>query len=457
MSQVTAVILAAGEGKRMRSRQPKVLHPLCGRPLIAYPLRTARALADRIVMVVGPNADAVVEFAGSDVRAVVQRERLGSGHAVQQARGECGEGTVLVLPGDMPLLLVETIGRLVDHHQKSRAAATVLTAVVAAPQGYGRVVRRGGRVKRIVEDRDATAAEKKIGEINTSVYCFAASKLWQALGKVRADNDQGEYYLTDVIGILARAGARVEALVTTDPGEAAGVNDRKQLAAVAAVQRRRILDRLMESGVTILDPASTYIEDTVTIEPDTTIYPQVTIEGPSSIGGECVIGVGCHVSSSRIAEQVTLLPYCVIRESVIDEAATLGPFCHLRPLAHVGPKAKIGNFVELKKSTIGRGSKVPHLSYVGDATVGEGVNVGAGTITCNYDGVNKHETKIGDRAFIGTNSSLVAPVTVGEGAYVGAGSTITKDVPPGALAVGRAQQFVKEGWAARKAKQREAH
>jgi bifunctional UDP-N-acetylglucosamine pyrophosphorylase/glucosamine-1-phosphate N-acetyltransferase len=457
MSQVTAVILAAGEGKRMRSRQPKVLHPLCGRPLIAYPLRTARALADRIVLVVGPNADAVVERAGSDVRAVVQRERLGSGHAMLQAQAECGDGTILVLPGDMPLLSFETIGRLVDHHRKSRAAATVLTAVVPAPQGYGRVVRRGGRVRRIVEDRDATAAEKKIAEINTSVYCFAAAKLWQALGKVSADNDQGEYYLTDVIGILARAGARVDAVVTQDPGEAAGVNDRKQLAAVAVVQRRRILDRLMESGVTILDPASTYIEDTVTIEPDTTIHPHVTIEGPSAIGGDCVIGPGCHVSASRIAERVTLLPYCVIRESAIDEDATLGPFCHLRPLAHVGPKAKIGNFVELKKSTIGRGSKVPHLSYVGDATVGQGVNVGAGTITCNYDGVNKHETKIGDRAFIGTNTSLVAPVTVGEGAYVGAGSTITKDVPPGALAVGRAQQVVKEGWAARKAKKREEH
>ena len=457
MSQVTAVILAAGEGKRMRSRQPKVLHPLCGRPLIAYPLRTARALADRIVMVVGPNADAVVELAGSDVRAVVQRERLGSGHAVQQARAECGDGSILVLPGDMPLLSVETIGRLVDHHRKSRAAATVLTAVISAPQGYGRVVRRGGRVKRIVEDRDATAAEKKIAEVNTSVYCFEASRLWRALGQVRADNDQGEYYLTDVIGILARAGARVEAVVAPDPGEAAGVNDRKQLAAVAAVQRRRILDRLMESGVTILDPASTYIEDTVAIEPDTTIHPHVTIEGPSTIAGECVVGYGCHVSASRIAAGVTLLPYCVIRESAIDEAATLGPFCHLRPLAHVGPKAKIGNFVELKKSTIGRGSKVPHLSYIGDATVGDGVNVGAGTITCNYDGVSKHETKIGDRAFIGTNTSLVAPITVGEGAYIGAGSTITKDVPPGALAVGRAQQFVKEGWAARKAKKREEH
>jgi bifunctional UDP-N-acetylglucosamine pyrophosphorylase/glucosamine-1-phosphate N-acetyltransferase len=457
MDQVTAVILAAGEGKRMRSRQPKVLHPLCGRPLIAYPLRTARTLADRIVLVVGPNADAVVAVAGSDVRSVVQKERLGSGHAVQEAQAECGEGTILVLPGDMPLLSVETIGRLVDHHRKNRAAATVLTALVAEPQGYGRVVRQGGRVKKIVEDRDATAAEKKIAEINTAVYCFAAARLWQALGKVRPNNDQGEYYLTDVIGILARTGAKVDAVATHDPGEAAGVNDRKQLAAVAAVQRRRILDRLMEGGVTILDPASTYIEDTVTIGPDTTIYPQVVIEGQSSVGSECVVGVGCHVSSSRVADRVTLLPYCVVRESAIEEAATLGPFCHLRPLSHVGPKAKVGNFVELKKSTIGRGSKVPHLSYVGDATVGEGVNVGAGTITCNYDGVHKHETKIGDRAFIGTNTSLVAPVTVGEGAYIGAGSTITKDVPPGALAVGRAQQIVKEGWAARKAKKREEH
>src|SRR5262245_13448279 len=457
MDQVTAVILAAGEGKRMRSRQPKVLHPLCGRPLIAFPLRTARTLADRIVLVVGPNAEGVVAVAGADVRSVVQKERLGSGHAVQQARAECGEGTILVLPGDMPLLSVETIGRLVEHHRRTRAAATVLSAVVAEPGGYGRIVRKGGRVRRIVEERDATGAEKKVAEINTSVYCFAAARLWPALDKVRPNNDQGEYYLTDVIGILARAGAKVEAVVAADPAEASGVNDRKQLAAVAAVQRRLILDRLMESGVTILDPASTYIEDTVTIGPDTTIYPHVTIEGQSTIGSECVVGAGCQVSASRLADRVTLLPYCVIRESAIEEAATLGPFCHLRPLAHVGAKAKVGNFVELKKSTIGRGSKVPHLSYVGDATVGEGVNVGAGTITCNYDGVHKHETKIGDRAFIGTNTSLVAPITVGEGAYVGAGSTITKDVPPGALAVGRAQQVVKEGWAARKAKKREEH
>jgi bifunctional UDP-N-acetylglucosamine pyrophosphorylase/glucosamine-1-phosphate N-acetyltransferase len=455
MDRLTAIVLAAGEGKRMRSRQPKVLHPLCGRPLIAYPLRTARSLADRIVLVVGPNGEDVVAAAGPDVRSVVQAERLGSGHAVLQAKGECDEGTILVLPGDMPLLSVETIERLVEHHRKSRAAATVLTAIVAEPQGYGRVLRQGGRVKRVVEDRDATDAEKKISEINTAVYCFAAGRLWSALGKVRPDNDQGEYYLTDVIGILSRAGARVDAVAALDPSEAIGVNDRKQLAAVTAMQRRRILDRLMEAGVTMLDPASTYIEDTVTIGPDTTIHPQVTIEGQSAIGSECVIGVGSHVSSCRIGDRVTLLPYCVLRDSVIEDAAMLGPFCHVRPLSHVGPKAKVGNFVELKKSKIGRGSKVPHLSYVGDATVGEGVNIGAGTITCNYDGVHKHETTIDDHAFIGTNTSLVAPITVGEGAYIGAGSTITKDVPPGALAVGRAPQIVKDGWAARKTKKRE--
>ena len=457
MDAVTAIILAAGEGKRMRSRQPKILHRLCGRPLVGYPLRLARTFADRVVMVVPPSADGVAQVTGEGVLTVVQRERLGTGHAVVQAKDACGEGTILVLPGDMPLLTVETIERLLNHHKAASAAATLLTAIVDNPAGYGRVLRQRGRVARIVEDRDATDDQKKINEIGTSVYCFDARRLWSALAEVRPDNDQGEYYLTDVVAILSRAGATVEAVTVADPSEAQGVNDRKQLAAVAVVQRRRILDRLMEGGVTILDPASTHIEDAVTIGPDTTICPQVVIEGQSSIGSECVIGVGCHVSSSRMADRVTLLPYCVVRESAIEEAATLGPFCHLRPLSHVGAKAKVGNFVELKKSTIGRGSKVPHLSYVGDATVGEGVNVGAGTITCNYDGVAKHETKIGDRAFIGTNTSLVAPVTVGEGAYIGAGSTITKDVPPGALAVGRAQQIVKEGWAARKAKKREEH
>ncbi len=307
-----------------------------------------------------------------------------------------------------------------------------------------------------MEERDATDDQKAITEINASVYCFEARRLWPALAKVRAENAQGEYYLTDVIGILARGGERVEAITTTGGVEALGVNDRKQLAALAAIQQRRILDRLMEEGVTILDPAATYIEDTVTIGPDTVVYPQAILEGNTIIGSDCVVGAGCHISGSRLADRVPLKPYCVITDSVIEDGAILGPFCHLRPQSHVGPAAHIGNFVELKKSRIGRGAKANHLAYLGDATVGDDVNVGAGTITCNYDGVAKYHTTIGDRAFIGTNTSLVAPITVGAGAYVGAGSVITKDVPPGALAVARGQQFVKEGWATRRAQQRRA-
>jgi bifunctional UDP-N-acetylglucosamine pyrophosphorylase/glucosamine-1-phosphate N-acetyltransferase len=456
MDELTVIILAAGEGKRMRSRQPKVLHRLCGRPLIAYALRSARVLADRIVLVSGPDAGDLPSAVGGDVRIVEQRERLGTGHAVLQTQSECAAGTILVLPGDVPLLSSETLQRLVAQHRASGAAATMLTAITDPPHGYGRVLRQGGRVTGIVEERDATDDQKKITEINTSVYCFDARRLWPALAQVRSDNQQGEYYLTDVIGILARAGGRIETILTSDAAEALGVNDRKQLARLAAIQRGRILDRLMESGVTILDPASTYVDDTVTIGPDSVLYPQVTIEGNTSIGSDCVIGVGCQLSSSRLADRVRLNPYCVLTDSVVEDDAVLGPFCHLRPQSRVGAQAKIGNFVELKKSTIGRGSKANHLAYIGDATVGADVNIGAGTITCNYDGAGKHPTTIGDGAFVGTNASLVAPLTIGEGAYIGAGSTITKDVPPGALAVGRSQQVVKEGWAARRARKHPA-
>ncbi|OGL13496.1 MAG: UDP-N-acetylglucosamine diphosphorylase/glucosamine-1-phosphate N-acetyltransferase [Candidatus Rokubacteria bacterium RIFCSPLOWO2_02_FULL_72_37] len=454
MDGVTVIILAAGEGKRMRSRRPKALHHLCGRPLIGYALRTARVLADRIVLVVGPNAADVRAAAGDDITVVEQRERLGTGHAALQAREACGEGTILVLPGDTPLLSSETLERLVERHGATGAAVTVLTAVVDRAHGYGRILRQGGRVKRIVEERDATDDEKRITEINTSVYCFDARRLWKALAEVRPDNDQGEYYLTDVIGVLGRAGARIEALTVSDPVEALGINDRKQLAAVASIQRRRILDGLMESGVTILDPASTYVEDTVTVGPDTTLYPNVVLEGATTIGGECVIASGCQISASRLGDRVHVKPYCVLTEATVEDEAQLGPFCHLRPLAHIGAGARIGNFVEVKKSRIGRGTKANHLAYIGDATVGDGVNIGAGTITCNYDGAAKHQTRIGAGAFVGTNSTLVAPLVIGEGAYVGGGSTITKDVPAGALAVGRAHQVVKEGWAARRAKRR---
>lgn len=454
--RLTVVILAAGEGKRMRSRQPKVLHSLCGRPLIAYPLRAAHALADHFVVVAPPDTPALREALPPDIRVVEQRERLGTGHAVLQAKPHCGEGTILVLPGDMPLISAETLDRLVAHHRATRATATILTAVVDSPQGYGRVLRQGGRVKGVVEDRDASDDEKKVAEINTSVYCFQADRLWSTLAEVKPDNDQGEYYLTDVIGILNRRGARVEGVPVEDPREALGINDRKQLADAAAVQRARILDRLMESGVTVLDPGTTYVEDTVTIGADTVIYPHVVVEGPSVIGADCVVGAGSHLTRATLGERVQLKPYCILADCIVEDEAVLGPFCHLRPQTHVGAGAHIGNFVELKKTRLGKGSKANHLAYLGDATIGDGVNVGAGVITCNYDGVNKHPTTIGDGAFIGTNASLVAPITIGPNAYIGAGSTVTKDVSPGALVVERSVPVVKSGWGERRAAERAA-
>jgi bifunctional UDP-N-acetylglucosamine pyrophosphorylase/glucosamine-1-phosphate N-acetyltransferase len=460
MKTLTAVILAAGESKRMRSSRPKALHLLGGRRLIDYPVRVARALGARIVLVVGRGADDVRAAVGEspDLACVEQKERLGTAHALLQARGACGDGAgaVLVLPGDQPLMSEALLRALVDHHRGTAAAATLLTAEVDEPAGYGRVIREGGRPVAIIEHRDATPAQRAIREIGTSTYCFDARSLWPALERVTPQNEQGEHYLTDIVSILAASGAPVEALAAPHPEECMGINDRKQLADVAAVLRRRTLARLMVEGVTILDPAATYVDDTVAVGADTVIYPGAVLEGATVIGAECVVGPGCHVSGSRIGDRVTLRPYCVLSDAVVEAEAQLGPFCHLRPQSHVGAGARIGNFVELKKSKIGRGAKVPHLSYVGDATVGDNANIGAGTITCNYDGIAKHETKIGAGAFVGTNSSLVAPVTIGAGAYVGAGSVITKSVPAGALAVARARQEVRLGWAARKKKTRKA-
>ena len=460
MKTLTAVILAAGESKRMRSSRPKSLHLLGGRRLIDYPVRVARALGARVVLVVGRGAEDVRAAVGEapDLAYVEQKERLGTAHALLQARGACGDGAgaVLVLPGDQPLMSEVLLRALVDHHRSTSAAATLLTAEVEDPAGYGRVIREGGRPVAIIEHRDATAAQRAIREIGTSTYCFDARRLWPALDRVTPQNDQGEYYLTDVVSILAASGAPVEALAAPDPEECMGINDRKQLAEAAAALRRRTLERLMVEGVTILDPAATYVDDTVAVGADTVIYPGAVLEGATAIGAECVVGPGCHVTGSRIGDRVTLRPYCVLSDAVVEAEAQLGPFCHLRPQSHVGAGAKIGNFVELKKSRIGRGAKVPHLSYVGDATVGDKANIGAGAITCNYDGADKHETVIGAGAFVGTNSSLVAPVTIGAGAYVGAGSVITKSVPPGALAVARARQEMREGWVARKKKTRKA-
>jgi len=458
MNKLTAIILAAGESTRMRSRHPKSLHQLCGQPLIHYPVSVARALGARVIVVVGRGADEVSTAVSRETEAtfVEQVERRGTGHAVLQAREACGHDSdaVLVLPGDMPLLSETTLRRLVERHRETGAAATLLTAELDDPTGYGRVIRKGGAPVAVVEHRDATPEQRAIREVGTSTYCFDG-RLWPALASVTPKNAQGEYYLTDVIEILGQGGHRLDAVIAEDPREGLGVNDRKQLAALASVMRGRILDRLMADGVTVLDPASIYVDDTVQVGPDTIIYPGVTLEGRTVIGAECTVGPGCCVSASRLGDRVRLKPYCVLNEAVVEDDAELGPFCNLRPASQVGAKARIGNFVELKKSKIGRGAKVPHLSYVGDATLGADVNFGAGAITCNYDGVSKHETIVGAGAFIGTNSSLVAPITIGDGAYVGAGSVITREVPPGALAVTRAQQVVKEGWAARKKKTRE--
>jgi len=458
VGETWAVILAAGEGKRMRSRHAKVLHRLAGRPLVAYPVALARAVGARgIVAVVGHEGDVVREalsaaFPGADLRFAEQREPRGTGHALAMAKGAVpGHATeILLLYADVPLLSAATVEGLLAHHRTTRAAATVLTFRPPDPTGYGRIVRRGrgarAPVVGIVEERDATAAQRRLAECNSGIYGFEPRWLWPALDRLSPENDQGELYLTDVIGLLARARRRVEAIPVADPMEVAGVNDRRQLAEIEAILRGRTLARLMEAGVTVLDPHATYIEADVQVGRDTVLYPGVRLEGRTVIGEGCVIGTGCQLAEVTIGDHVTLRPYCVMERSVVEMDATVGPFARFRPGSVIGPGAEIGNFIEIKKATLGRRVKAHHVGYLGDATVGDEANIGAGTITCNYDGTTKHETRIGARAFVGTHSSLVAPLTVGEDAYIGAGSVITKDVPPGALAVGRAHQVVKEGW-----------
>jgi bifunctional UDP-N-acetylglucosamine pyrophosphorylase/glucosamine-1-phosphate N-acetyltransferase len=458
-----AVILAAGEGKRMRSRRAKVLHPLAGRPLVEYSVALARAAgAAGTVVVVGHEADAVrAELsagAPADLHFAEQKEQRGTGHALAMARGAVPEdaGELLLLYGDVPLLAGETLQRLLAHHRVRRAAATVLTFTPPDPTGYGRIVRRGrrGPVVRIVEERDATAAQRRIGECNSGIYAFDPRVVWPALDRLSPDNDQGEVYLTDVIEVLARQRRRVESVHVDDPIEVAGVNDRRQLARLEAVLRARTLDRLMTEGVTVLDPAVTYVAPGVAVGRDTVLYPGVRLEGRTTIGEACVIGTGCHLTDMTVGDRVRFRPYCIVEGSVVEADAVLGPFARLRSGTVIETGADIGNFIEIKKSRIGPGVKAHHVGYLGDATVGPGANIGAGTITCNYDGTRKHRTEIGARAFVGTNSSLVAPLRIGDDAYLGAGSVITKDVPAGALAVGRAHQVIKEGWAAaRRARQ----
>lgn len=453
MQERVAVILAAGKGTRMKSKLPKVLHQVGGKPMLRHVVEAARATgATRTVVVVGFEGERVRQEMGESLEYAVQTEQLGTGHAVLQTKPllqNC-TGTLLLLCGDTPLLTPETLAKLQDEHREYGAAATVLTACLENPAGYGRILRdASGGVAGIVEQKDATAEQLKIAEINTGIYCFEAGPLFAALDGLTCNNAQKEYYLTDVLAILARSGQKVRAVQTEDFQETLGINSRVQLAEAEAVLRRRKLTELMEAGVTVMDPATTFIDDTVSIGCDTVIYPFTWIEGSTVIGEECRIGPNTRIVDSILGNEVTL-HFSYAHECRIADGVIVGPYVHLRPAAELAAGVKVGNFVEIKNSQVGQGSKVPHLSYIGDTDMGSGVNIGSGTITVNYDGKKKHRTVIGDNAFIGCNTNLVAPVTVGENAYIAAGSTITKDVPPGALGVGRARQTNLAGWVSKK-------
>ncbi len=461
MEDNCAVILAAGEGTRMRSRKAKVLHPLLGRPLVYYPVDLCLRLGvKRVLVVVSHQAEEVKQaLVGQPAEFVHQGEPKGTGHAVRQVEeGLRGfDGTVLVLAADTPLLRVETVRQLIEAYHAGGAVATLLTARVENPAGYGRILRdEQGRLRRIVEEVEATEAEKQVSEINAGVYCFAAASLFEALRGVQVSPVKGEVFLPEVVQVLVKKGEVVQAVLAADAAEVQGINTRAELAQAATVLRHRVHERLMCEGVTLIDPQATYIDDTVQIGPDTVIYPGVILEGATTIGEGCVIYSNCRIQNSQLGEQVTVLDGSVIVGSEIAEGCVIGPFAHLRPQTRLKRKAKVGNFCEVKKAVIGEGSKVPHLAYIGDTQMGEKVNIGAGTITCNYDGFAKHETVIEDDVFVGSNTNLVAPVTVGKGAIIAAGSTINEAVPPDAVAFGRAPQVNKEGRAAATRKKREA-
>jgi len=448
--QTCAVILAAGAGTRMKSRLPKVMHPLCGKPMLWHVSRAAGAVTDKKVAVIGAGSEQVRDYFGEEFIYVLQEQQLGTGHALQQALSHLPqEGQVLVLCGDTPLLQGQTLQEMMDFHRAHKASATVLTAVLDDPGGYGRIVRdASGKVRAIVEQPDASPEELAIGEINTGSYCFEAGALQKYLPRLQPNPRKGEYYLTDLLPHMLEAGLTVEAFVLPESRQALGINDRLQLSRAAELMRKRINEELMLSGVTMPDPSSCYIDASVTIGMDTIIYPQTILEGETRVGENCRLGPGTHLQDSSVGNGVTCRQSVVV-ESSIGDGSQVGPFAYLRPGSNIGEQVKIGDFVEVKNSTIGKGSKVPHLSYVGDASIGAGVNMGAGSIVVNYDGRRKYRTDIEDGAFIGCNSSLISPLSVGKGAFIGAGSTITRDVPAGSLTLSRSPQEVKENLAER--------
>ncbi len=445
---ITALILAAGKGTRMKSKLPKVLHKVSGKIMLQHVLDAASAAgAARKIVVVGHEAPLVEEAVGCQAEIALQAEQKGTGHAVMQAEPflKNFKGTALILCGDTPLLNGGELKKFCKAHKKSGACASVLTTEMENPTGYGRIVRsKEGFIKAIVEEKDATAEEKRIREINTGIYCVECPRLFEVLKEITNDNAQGEYYLTDIFAKIKG----VRAVLTEDAEMVMGINSRKQLAEAESAMRTRILDALMESGVTIMDPASTFIESTVKIERDVTIYPYTWLEGATEIGEDSEIGPNVRLTNVKVG-RAAKLQFLYGHDCAVKDFVTAGPYVHLRPGTVIKDSVKIGNFVEVKNSTVGRGTKLPHLSYIGDTDMGENVNIGCGSIMVNYDGKKKHRTKIEDNAFIGCNSNLVAPVTVKKGAYVAAGSTVTKEVPEDALAVARSRQKNFDGWAAK--------
>ncbi len=451
------LILAAGLGTRMKSNLAKVLHEIGGKPLIAHVCRTAMSLDPRkIYVVVGHQAESVKqavlnELGAEKVEFVLQTEQLGTGHAVAQARESLQNenSTLLILSGDVPMIRAETLASLIQNHQTHRgrgASGTILTVKLEDPSGYGRVVRdEEGFFDRIVEQKDASEAERKIREINSGIYCFNTKLLFDGLSRIKNDNKQGEYYLTDVPKILREDGEPIALYLHTDFREVSGINNRAELAEIEKTLRKRTVSKLMlDYGVTFIDPKHTYVHTSVKIGRDTIIYPNVTLEGKTEIGDGCVIRSGSRLTDAKIGTNVQILDNCVIVDSEVSDNCAVGPMAHLRGKAKMEENARIGNFVEMKKTILGRKSKANHLTYLGDATIGENTNIGAGTITCNYDGVNKNPTTIGNNVKIGSDTMLVAPIKVGDGAVTGAGSVVTKDIEPNKLAVGAPARVIKD-------------
>lgn len=445
----TSVILAAGMGTRMKSKMPKVLHTVCGKPLSKWVIDASKAAgADKVCAVVGHKAETVKEVLGDVCEFALQAEQKGTGHAVMQAIDviKNSKGEVVILNGDTPLITAETINKAIEYHKNNDNQATVITAILDDATGYGRIVRdNDGSVLKIVEQKDASKEEKKINEVNSGMYVFDAQSLVYALDKITPNNAQGEYYLTDTLEILLSAGKKIGGYAISDNDEIRGINDRVQLNEAEKIMQKRINEYHMRNGVTMRNPESVYIEDGVEIGNDTEICQNVTIKSGTKIGSDCVIGSGSMLDRAVIHDGVDVLS-SVILESEVDEGTHVGPFAYIRPNCHVGKEVKVGDFVELKNSNIDDGTKISHLTYIGDSDVGKRVNFGCGTVTCNYDGKKKYRTTIGDDCFVGCNTNFVSPINVGDGVYIAAGSTITEDIPENSLSIARARQVNKEGW-----------